>query len=110
MPRKKKTTEPLAVTEAVPAVAPIELSVIERRDLRIMLNSPLFVKAWTLAHTLKPSPARADRAYEGQFGQQIANNKLHQILGWEMFAAALTNLVNEPKQPVKDVPITFTQS
>lgn len=109
MPRKKKSTEPLTVSEAAATVKPTELSVVERRDLRIMLNSPLFVKAWALAHSLKPSPARADRAYEGQFGQQIANNKLHQILGWEMFAAALTSLVNEPKQPMKDVPITFTQ-
>lgn len=95
--------------EVQPSTSVIELNPIERRDLRIMLNSPVFIKAWTIAHTLKPSPARRDTAYDGQFGQQVANNKLHQILGWEMFAAALTSLVNEPKKPITEVPITFQQ-
>ena len=109
MPRPKKNTEPLKVQEVQTSIVTLELNPVERRELRLMLNSPLFVKAWTIANTLKPSAARHDSAYDGQFGQQIANNKLHQILGWEMCAAALISLVNEPRKPITEVTITFTQ-
>lgn len=109
MPRKKKPTEPVNAPEIPPVASPLELSMVERKWLRETFSNPAFCKAWQLAHKYKPAAARRDGAYDGQFGQQIAAQRLHQILGWEMFATALVATANEPQSPYKEVPINFRQ-
>lgn len=66
----------------------------ERIRLQQILNDPVFQKAWQNAQACRPSvvPLGLDTA----LGQQIGNNRLHQIQGWDMFRAALLRQILEP--------------
>lgn len=72
----------------------IQLSLEERAALRAMFNHPAYVKAWRNAQHSKPGAFPGD--LNTPLGSVIANNRLHEIRGWEMFAAALQREVVDP--------------
>lgn len=80
---------------AEPVVIPLLME--ERDKLKEIFKDPAFVKAWRNLRVLKPSVFIATpSALAGPSGAQMANNRLHEIRGWEMFSAALLNQAKEP--------------
>jgi hypothetical protein len=55
-----------------------------------MISDPVFQKVIRNAHSKKPKTAPEGTGVAGKENcQLIANNRLHQLQGWEMFEAAL---------------------
>jgi hypothetical protein len=113
MPRKTTTTptpkpdlELKKPTDNIPAFRQLEYP--ERQKLLGMLNDPVFIQAWQNAEGSKPNafPAGTD----GELGGVIANNRLHQIQGWEMFKAALLKQVIDPRPPREQPKETYPDS
>lgn len=96
MPRKG----PLKPGVTLPAAEPIlraprvQLSLEERTALRAVFATPAYVKAWNNAQHAKPGafPVELNSA----LGAVIANNRLHEIRGWEMCVAALHREIIDP--------------
>lgn len=77
----------------------------ERNRLKEIFKDPAFVKAWRNLRAVKPGVFMANATtLAGPTGAQLANNRLHEIRGWEMFSAALINQCKEPV--VKRKPVT----
>ena len=69
----------------------------EREQLRTLLHSAVFRKAWNNVLLSRPSvmppmPMGADSAMLSV----LANNRLNQLYGWEQFAAALLSQIEDP--------------
>lgn len=80
---------------AEPVFTPLLME--ERDRLNEIFRDPAFVKAWRNLRVLKPGVFIASPAVlSGPTGPQLANNRLHEIRGWEMFVAALLNQGKEP--------------
>ena len=78
-----------------PKIAPLDYE--EREQLRTMLHSPVFRKAWNNVLLSRPSvmppmPMGADSAMLSV----LANNRLNQLYGWEQFAAAILSQIEDP--------------
>ena len=78
-----------------PKIAPLDYE--EREQLRTMLHSPVFRKAWNNVLLSRPSvmppmPTGADSAMLSV----LANNRLNQLYGWEQFAAAILSQIEDP--------------
>jgi hypothetical protein len=111
MARPKKITEPLKVQEVPTSIQnTTPLSSEERKELRALLNSTIFVRAWNVASSAKPSLFRRDGQFDGPLGNQLAANRLCQLQGWELFSAALLTQVNDPKPPKQDIPYTYNST
>ena len=85
---------PVATVER-PKLTPLDYE--EREQLRTMLHSPVFRKAWNNVLLSRPSvmppmPMGADSAMLSV----LANNRLNQLYGWEQFAAALLSQIEDP--------------
>lgn len=83
----------------------IPLSHDERVELRGIFNNPVYRKAFSNARLMKPSAFAGSESLNGALGGQIANNRLHQIQGWEAFEAALYLQTLDPKpkpEPLKE--------
>lgn len=94
--------------ETGPAVpAPIPLSHEERVELRKLFASDLYRKAFHNARLMKPSAFAGTEALNGPLGGQIANNRLHQMQGWDQFEAALAVQALDPKPERKPLEETF---
>lgn len=92
---------PVVVTEPLKlAFAPIVME--ERNELAAMFANPVFVKAFRNAKSLRPSLWHGQ--FGGQFGQQGANNRLHELRGWEAFEIALLAQAQEPRVKPKGSP------
>lgn len=101
LPKPSKTTSsdasfisPVAAVVR-PKIAPLDYE--EREQLRTMLHSPVFRKAWNNVLLSRPSvmppmPMGADSAMLSV----LANNRLNQLYGWEQFAAALLSQIEDP--------------
>ncbi len=92
MPRKPALKASPLVQEAEETLLrelPVPLSLEERQAFRVALKSPAFQKALRNIRLEKPSVHMTRDALNGTQGAVIANNKLHEIRGWEMFEAAL---------------------
>lgn len=90
--------------ETGPAIpSPVPLTVEERVELREIFNKPAYRKAFTNARLKKPSAFAPQDALNGEHGGQVANNRLHQIQGWEMFEVALAIQALDPLPPKKQV-------
>ena len=112
MPRPKnpnpssKTTLPRTTSSDASFVSPVAavvrpkltpLDYEEREQLRTMLHSPVFRKAWNNVLLSRPSvmppmPMGADSAMLSV----LANNRLNQLYGWEQFAAAILSQIEDP--------------
>lgn len=69
----------------------------EREQLRALLHSGVFRKAWnnvllSRPSVMPPAPAGADSAMLST----LANNRLNQLYGWEQFAAAILSQIEDP--------------
>jgi hypothetical protein len=73
----------------------------ERVELRELFNKPAYRKAFTNARLKKPSAFAGSEPLNGEHGGIVANNRLHQIQGWEMFEAALALQALDPAPPKK---------
>ena len=78
-----------------PKIAPLDYE--EREQLRTMLHSPVFRKAWnnvllSRPSVMPPTPMGADSAMLSV----LANNRLNQLYGWEQFAAAILSQIEDP--------------
>jgi hypothetical protein len=85
-PAKKVYERPLAF----PVYTYVPLDIKEREKLRGIISDPVFQKAIRNAHAKKPSvnPTGTGISANPQC-EQIANNRLHQLQGWEMLEAAI---------------------
>ena len=78
-----------------PKLTPLDYE--EREQLRTLLHSAVFRKAWNNVLLSRPSvmppmPMGADSAMLSV----LANNRLNQLYGWEQFAAALISQIEDP--------------
>jgi len=85
---------PVATVER-PKLTPLDYE--ERGQLRALLHSAVFRKAWNNVLLSRPSvmppmPMGADSAMLSV----LANNRLNQLYGWEQFAAALISQIEDP--------------
>ena len=85
---------PVATVER-PKLTPLDYE--EREQLRALLHSAVFRKAWNNVLLSRPSvmppmPMGADSATLST----LANNRLNQLYGWEQFAAALISQIEDP--------------
>ena len=85
---------PVATVER-PKLTPLDYE--EREQLRALLHSAVFRKAWNNVLLSRPSvmppmPMGADSAMLSV----LANNRLNQLYGWEQFAAALISQIEDP--------------
>lgn len=64
-----------------------DLSPDEKVELRKLFDGPLFQKALANARLMKPTAFAP--GLEGQYGAQIASNRLHEMRGWKLFEVAL---------------------
>jgi hypothetical protein len=89
MPRKTALIPPVApvAEEKLLRDAPVNLTLDERTAFRAALASPGFQKALKNIRHGKPSVFTGE--LNSPQGAVIANNRLHEIRGWEMFEAAL---------------------
>jgi len=91
---KKKTPPPKPPAYQRPLPFPVytytPLDHDEREKLRGMISDPVFQKVIRNAHARKPgvNPAGTGMA-PTEHSQLIANNRLHQLQGWEMLEAAI---------------------
>lgn len=69
----------------------------ERDELTKIFANPVFVKAWRNLRAVKPGVFISQSALASPAGPQMANNRFHEIRGWEMFAAALLKQAKEPE-------------
>lgn len=89
------------IDEESPVVPGYSMLVMEERDkLSLILNDPVFKKAWRNAEVQRPSafPSGHETLFEGQFGDNRAAKQLARIQGWELHKAALL------KQTIEIVP------
>ena len=80
-----------------PKIAPLDYE--EREQLRTMLHSPVFRKAWNNVLLSRPSvmpPAPVGAGADSSMLSMLANNRLNQLYGWEQFAAALLSQIEDP--------------
>lgn len=94
----KAEVAPLPEEPLRDSVTPLSLD--ERVALRAIFKNPVFVRAWKNAQCLRPScliaAESADMTLNGPHGREIANNRLHEMRGWEMATAALLKQCNDP--------------
>jgi len=91
MTKKKAPGKPVYERPlAFPVYTYTALDYNEREKLRGIISDPVFQKAIRNAHAKKPSvnPTGTGMAPTAQC-ELIANNRLHQLQGWEMLEAAL---------------------
>jgi len=100
-PKPSKTTSsdasfvsPVAAVER-PKLTPLDYE--EREQLRTLLHSAVFRKAWNNVLLSRPSvmppmPMGADSSMLST----LANNRLNQLYGWEQFAAAILSQIEDP--------------
>ena len=87
---------PVAAVERPRLVA---LDYEERGQLREMLHSAVFRKAWNNVLLSRPSvmpPAPTGAGVDSSMLSMLANNRLNQLYGWEQFAAALLSQIEDP--------------
>lgn len=90
---KRQPVAPVA-EETILREPKILLSLEERSALRVIFKTPAFVKAWNNAKLAKPGVFIG--GLNEKRGKKIANNRLHEIRGWEMFEAALQRQILDP--------------
>lgn len=83
---------PLKRPRRKPFSAPAPLSDDEREKLRAILNNDVFRLALARVQNMKPS------AFTAAPGVQGANDRLHEIKGWELYEHALFLQAETPKQ------------
>lgn len=107
-------SQPRAKRPRKPA-APFVLDLKDRTRLASLLNDEVMQKALANAAALKPgvffvgSGLDANATKDTAMATLMANNRLHQIQGWEMFEAALFRQIEDPKLPREKASETFPQ-
>lgn len=86
----------------------VPLSHEDRTALRAMYESKAFKRAWANVKFGKPSAFPSE--LNGALGAIIANNRLHEIRGWELLEAALIRELNEPKPIIPRAQETWPDS
>lgn len=94
----KKRSAPIARVAPLPEEGFLReptspLSLEERAALRAFFNSALWKKVW--ANAMAGAPPSTPTGLDGPMGGVIANNRLHQMQGWELLKAALASQVEE---------------
>lgn len=72
----------------------IPLTLEQRVELRAVFKSDAFKRIWSNAKSLAPGPMTGD--LNTALGGIIANNRLHEMRGWQMFEAALIKQLGDP--------------
>lgn len=77
----------------------------ERDELKRIFKNPAFIKAWQNLRCVKPGVFMTTPVnLATKKGAKMANNRFHEIRGWEMFSAGLLNQAKEPVVKKKTVP------
>lgn len=107
MPRKAalKPGLTLPAEETILREPKIQLSLEERGALRVIFKHPAYLKAWKNAQHSKPGVFTAD--LNTPLGSIIANNRLHEIRGWELLEAALQRQIVDPVLKKPTAPDNF---
>lgn len=88
---------------------PIRPLVFEQRiRLSAIFNDPVFRQAWNNAMASRPN--LFPQGLSAEHGQQVGNNRLHQLQGWEMFKAALLREATERKPVAPKITDTYPDS
>lgn len=96
-------TKPILKVKRPPVALPSALTFEERTKLAALLNSDVFQKAFGFSSQFKPSVffsgagTTIAEMKDAPTAMLMANNRLHEIRGWEMFSAALFAQVEDPK-------------
>jgi hypothetical protein len=89
------------------------LDLKERQSLLAMLNSDVMQKALGNAQAMKPgvffagAGTQAGSVKDAAMATLLANNRLHEIRGWESFEAALFAQCEDPKPARSKLDETF---
>jgi hypothetical protein len=105
MPRQKGAkagVAPREVEDTIIREEPLVLTLEDRTALRTFFASAAFRKALHNARLSRP-PVTAP-GLDSALGGIVANNRLHQMQGWQMFEAALGRQVEDPKAPAPKAP------
>lgn len=98
MPKKSRLNVELADHQQREHFLPpvyLEYTPEERGELRKFFESPLWKK--TLSNVRTARPPLFVGGTETPLGNQIANNRLHQLQGWQLFEVALArSILPEP--------------
>lgn len=93
-------------TEEILRPSPVQLSLEEREEFRRLLATPLMRKVWNNVRSYRPSSGLAKAELNSALGGVFANNRLHEMRGWDSFEAAFILQAHDPKpvqrQPVPD--------
>jgi hypothetical protein len=94
---------------ALPLARIAALSDTERVALRGLLESPVFRKALARAQAMRPSifSGVSDAARSAADRAQTANDRLHELRGWEMLETALFYQAEAPKRKPERPEETF---
>lgn len=83
------------------------LTLDERVALRSFLGSDLWKKVWRNAQVSAPGPMTGN--LNSELGSKIANNRLHEMRGWEMLRAAIAVQIQDPVVKKVAVPENYPE-
>lgn len=114
MPRQKglKGVElvPQQIEEVLRPPA-VPLSLEEREELRRVLGTPLMRKVWNNVRTFRPNSGLSKAELNSELGGVFANNRLHEMRGWDAFETAFILQAHEQKAPARTpVPDNYPDS
>ena len=97
---------PIKIKTPKPALSALDMK--QREELAKMLNSDVFQLALGNALAMKPSPfLTLDTITDANRAMLTANNRLHEVRGWELFSIALFAQAEEPKPPQQRTEETY---
>ena len=101
MPKKKppvkKASVALEADDVVENLSVRPLLYEERERLKEIFADPVFRKAWRNVRLCHPSLFPSQQLLDSALGQQVGNNRLHEMRGWEMFRVAFLRQAEERK-------------
>ncbi len=111
---KKKLSQKAERPPKISRIIPLVLE--ERARLIALLNDPIMQKALANAALVKPPSSFAGSGVQvsavpsAELAMLMANNRLHQIQGWETFETALFAQTLDPKSPRAQVEENYPDS
>lgn len=83
---------------------PVPLSLEERVELRAWLSTPLARKVWNNVRSFRPNSGLPKAELNSALGGVFANNRLHEMRGWDAFETAFILQAHDPK-PINKTPV-----
>lgn len=109
MPSRKglKATVAVLVPQQIEEILrppPVPLSLEEREELRRLFSTPLMRKVWNNVRGFRPNSGLPKAELNSALGGVFANNRLHEMRGWDAFETAFILQAHDPK-PLGKTPV-----